>query len=231
MGGDELNVILPGRNYGWPTVTYGTEPGVRSWGTDSIQRNHGEYEEPRTSWIPSVGISNLIEVGGRQFPGWEGDLLVASLNGASLFRVRQRDGNVAYVERIYVGGRLRDLLEDPTGRIVVLKDDGVVVTISNGGDDRTGEVVFGGCATCHAPQGGGPALGPDLRGLFGRLAGRQPGFDYSPAFRALQMPWSPERLDAFLADPTGFVPGTRMVVPPLSESDREAVIDFLWGYD
>ncbi|MEX1258231.1 MAG: PQQ-dependent sugar dehydrogenase [Gemmatimonadota bacterium] len=230
-GGDELNLVLPGANYGWPLVTYGTEPGVLSWGLSDLSRNHGPYEEPRYSWVPAVGISNLIELGGEQFPGWEGDLLAASLNGQSLFRIRIREGRVIYMERIVIGGRLRDLLEDPEGRILVWTDESVLVTIANGGNDRTGEILFAQCASCHASAWRAEAIGPELRGVFGRWAGTVPGYDYSRAFEGIELRWSPETLDRFLENPSAMVPGTRMQVPGLPPSDREAVIEFLRRYE
>jgi cytochrome c2 len=230
-GGDELNLLMEGANYGWADVSYGTETGVLIWGLTDVSQNHGSYEEPRFTWIPSVGISHLIELGGKQFPAWEGDLLAASLAAQSLFRIRVRDGRVVYVERIVIGGRIRDLIEDSEGRILLWMDDAYLVTIENGGNDRTGEIVFAQCASCHESAGRDDAIGPDLRGLYGRWAGTVPGYDYSPAFEGIELRWSPETLGRFLENPSAMVPGTRMQVPGLPLSDREAVIEFLRRYE
>ena len=229
-GGDELNIVVAGGDYGWPRVSYGAAPGARSRGSTGASSTHGPYVEPVFSWLPSVGISNLIEVGGEEFPEWAGDLMVASLNGQSLFRIRARERRVLYAERLQVGGRLRDLVQDSRGRVLVWRDDSTLLVISNAGTDRTGEVVFSACATCHEPVGGQPPLGPDLRSLYGKRAGTNPAFEYSEAFANLDFRWSPERLDAFLTNPVGYVPGTRMDIPGLSEEDRVAVTDYLWGY-
>jgi len=229
-GGDELNLIVAGGNYGWPQVSYGAQVGARSRGISGATMDHGGYVEPALSWLPSIGVSNLIEVSGGEFPEWEGDLLVASLNGQSLFRTRVRGGKVFYAERIQVGGRLRDLAQDSRGRILVWRDDAALVVIANAGADRTGEAVFSGCLTCHEAVDGQAALGPDLRSLYGRAAGTLPAFQYSEALSNQDFRWSPETLDLFLANPAGYIPGTRMDVPGLPEEDRLAVTDYLWEY-
>ena len=130
-GGDELNRLSAGRNYGWPLVTYGTEDGTVVWPLAEDRRDHGRYEEPDFVWVPSVGISNLIELGPRQFPAWRGDLLVGSLGGASLFRIRLKDNRVVYAEPIRIGLRVRDLTEDTEGRILLWTDEGEILSLVN----------------------------------------------------------------------------------------------------
>lgn len=228
-GGDELNRVRPGGNYGWPMVSYGTE--VAGQASPFGSQELGDYEAPTFSWVPSVGVSNLIEVQGDQFPEWEGDLLIASLNGRSLFRTRVLDGRVVLIEPIHLGDRLRDLALDPTGRVVVWTDRSEVIVLENAGDARTGEIVFSGCATCHEAERGTSATAPDLRGVLGRAAGSLEGYDYSNAMRSSAIQWTPETLDAFLENPTAVVPGNEMPFDALDESDRRAVIEFLRGYE
>ena len=229
-GGDELNLIMRGRNYGWPIVTYGTD-GSTSWPPAAGLQDHGPYEEPVYAWLPSVGVSNLIELGGAQFPSWEGDLLIASLNGFSLFRTRIRSGRVVYTERIFIGQRIRDLVEDPQGRVLIWTDQSELVSLTDAGAERTGEVVYSECAVCHEQAQGGLETAPSLHRLFGREAGRLPGYDFSEAFQSLDLVWTPQTLDRFLSGPAGFVPGTTMVFGGLPEADREAVIEFLRTYE
>jgi cytochrome c2 len=226
-GGDELNRILPGRNYGWPFATYGTLADQSPVPLSEHRRDHGPYEAPVHAWMPSVGISSLVELGGREFPDWEGDLLVASLNGRSVFRIRLDSVRAVYSERIEVGYRIRDLVEDPEGRLILYADSGELITIDRV-DSRSGQVAFAiHCARCHEPAGGGAAAGPDLDGVFGRTAASVEDWPYSDALRGLESSWNEENLERFLADPEAFAPGTAMVLDQVGEADRRAIVEYL----
>jgi len=100
-------------------------------------------------------------------------------------------------------------------------------------DAKHGKVVFQRCYACHSVEDGESALqGPNLRGVVGRRAGTAPGFEYSPAMIEVgakrRLDWTRKTLDAFLADPQLFVPGTSMSMPPLRQAaERRDVIDYL----
>lgn len=128
-GGDELNLIRQGANYGWPEVTYGTDYGVYQWPLSESQGRHDGYVEPVYAWVPSIGISQLISIKESLFEKWKGDLIVGSLNGSKLFRVRVREGRVVYSEPIAVGLRVRDLVETTRGTIVLKTDAGTFVRL------------------------------------------------------------------------------------------------------
>lgn len=123
QGGDELNILRPGENYGWPLVTLGVGYGGVTRQTDPLTTgHHGGFAQPVFSWVPSVGISSILVNDERRFPLWRDDLLIASLDGAALFRVRLHDRGVQYVEKIEVGFRIRDLAQLSDGRIALLDD-------------------------------------------------------------------------------------------------------------
>jgi aldose sugar dehydrogenase len=125
-GGDELNLIRQGADYGWPFVSYGANYNDYVWPLDPKPGRHLGHEPPAFAWLPSIGVSSLISVEQDLFAHWKGDLLVAGMREQSLFRLRVRDGNVIFAEPIPIGRRVRDLIEAPDGRIVLLQDYGTV---------------------------------------------------------------------------------------------------------
>ena len=127
QGGDELNLVRPGLNYGWPYVTHGIQYGNEIWPYSKTQGRHDEYEKPVFSWIPAIGISNLIVNDSRYFPLWQDDILIASLITRSLYRVRLHQGHVMYVEKIEIGARIRDITQMPDGRIALLTDSAKIL--------------------------------------------------------------------------------------------------------
>ena len=127
QGGDELNLLKPSLDYGWPYVTYGVQYGNKTWSYNEIQGRHYGFEEPVYAWIPSIAISNLIVSDGQQFPLWQDDLLIASLAARSLFRVRLYEGRVTYFEKIVIGERFRDITQMPDGRIALLAEGAKII--------------------------------------------------------------------------------------------------------
>jgi cytochrome c2 len=231
QGGDELNLLERGRNYGWPLATYGTEYGRQFWPLAPRQHDHGEFAEPVHVFVPSIAVSNLIRVEADAFPEWRRDLLLGSLNTATLYRVRMRDDRVVYVEPIPMSVRIRDLAEGADGRLVLWTDGGALVSLTPGPTTPIGNVVFARCRTCHESPPGPESLGPPIRGIAGAPVARDPGFRYSPALSRLGGRWTDERLDAFLKNPNAFVPGTLMTAGQVpDDQERRAVIEFLKTY-
>jgi len=120
-GGDELNNPQPGRNYGWPVISYGVE--YSGWKIGEGTAKPG-MEQPVYYWDPVIAPSGATFYTGDAFPDWRGDLLIGSLNPGGLVRLRLTDGRVTD-ETHYVidpGERVRNVRQGPDGLIYVLTD-------------------------------------------------------------------------------------------------------------
>lgn len=227
-GGDELNLIFEGGNYGWPLTTYGTEYAMDKWPAASPDPRG--FTEPVFAWIPSIGVSNLISVSGSLFERWQGDLLVASLRAKTLFRVKTIEGRVVYVEPIALDGRIRDLAEGPTGQILLVLDRGTLVLMSKADLDTSGAAIFARqCSGCHQVANESESgIGPDLEGLYERSIAGDGEFEYSETLREMPGIWTASRLDEFLANPEAFAPSNNMSwSATLSVEERRALIAYL----
>jgi cytochrome c2 len=231
QGGDELNLLKQGLNYGWPIVTYGTDYGTFAWPLNPKQGDHEGFEAPFFSWVPSVAVSNLIGVEKDLFPVWKGDLLVSSLKDKRLFRVRIRNDRVVYEEPIEIGMRIRDITEGSDGRIVLWADDDDAIISIRPLTGSGGEISFAtNCSGCHKVENGtSHRIGPDLWGIVGRKPGSAPGFaDYSGAMRAQSGVWTEAKMDQFIKDPQAAMPGTAMEFAGVADaSTRAQIIDYL----
>lgn len=112
-GGDELNVIQPGSNYGWPVITYG----MNYDGTPMTDRTAQDgMEQPVTHWTPSIAVSSIDFYVGDAFPKWSGNLLVGSLAAQELRRLEIEGTRVTREEVLFKGvGRIRDVVVGPDG--------------------------------------------------------------------------------------------------------------------
>lgn len=134
QGGDEINLLVEGRNYGWPIVTYGMNYGSppRNWPFNPTFAGHDGYERPRFAFVPSIGATNVFFASAREFPHWSDSLLVGSLRANTLFVVKLEGEQVAYVEPIPLGHALRDAITLRNGQIAILADEeGVLLFLRN----------------------------------------------------------------------------------------------------
>jgi glucose/arabinose dehydrogenase len=120
-GGDELNLIEPGQNYGWPEVTYSMEyRGPRV----SDETSRPGVVDPLINWTPSKAPSGLAFYTGDRYPGWQGNLFSGSLVFGQIRRIVLDGAKVVDEEKLTIGNRVRDVRQGPDGYLYVLIDSG-----------------------------------------------------------------------------------------------------------
>ncbi|MFW2831347.1 PQQ-dependent sugar dehydrogenase [Sphingomonas sp. ID0503] len=118
-GGDEVNLILPGRNYGWPEASNGTHYD----GRDIPDHRSGDgYEAPKVSWNPVISPGGLMIYSGELFPQWKGDAFIGGLSSKALVRVDLNGTDAAKGDQWDMGERIRDVEEGPDGAIWLIED-------------------------------------------------------------------------------------------------------------
>lgn len=122
QGGDEINIMRAGRNYGWPLVTQGVNYGSGTPIGEST--NKPGLEPPVHVWTPSIAPSGMAFVAGDRFPRWRGHLLVGALRGQTLLRLEIDGERIVREESLIQGqvGRIRDVRTGPDGLIYLLTD-------------------------------------------------------------------------------------------------------------
>jgi aldose sugar dehydrogenase len=119
-GGDELNLITAGRNYGWPLVSEGKN-------YDGVpippHSSRPDIVAPKLYWVPSISPTSLVIYSGNMFPQWKGDGLIGSLSGEVLVHVRIRGDQASKVEEWDMGHRIRFVGEGPDGAVYLLEDE------------------------------------------------------------------------------------------------------------
>ena len=121
-GGDELNLIEPGHNYGWPLITYGVD---YTGAQISPYTELPGLQQPLLHWTPSVAPSSLTQYRGALFPEWQGDLFASTLAERSVRRIRMLDGKLAGEEVLFeeLDERIRDVRSGPDGALYLLTDN------------------------------------------------------------------------------------------------------------
>ncbi len=122
QGGDELNVVRAGRNYGWPVITHGVSYGLGTRIGEGTTR--ADIEPSLHVWTPSIAPSGLAFGAGGAFPGWQASVFVGALRGEALHRLELEGERVVREERLLhrAAGRIRDVRLGPDGRLYLLTD-------------------------------------------------------------------------------------------------------------
>ena len=118
-GGDELNLIEPGRNYGWPIVCEGPDYDGSRFPTHA---SHPEFAAPAISWYPVIAPGDFIFYSGNRFPEWRGQALIAALGAQGIVRVALDSSKAREIERYNLRARIRAIAERPDGTLLVLED-------------------------------------------------------------------------------------------------------------
>ena len=118
-GGDELNLIVQGRNYGWPEVSYGSQYSGMPIPDDHKSRG---FEEPKAWWNPSVSPGSLLVYSGDLFPQWKGDALIGALSGQAFIHVDINGDQARKADQWDMGARIRAVDQGPGGEVFLLED-------------------------------------------------------------------------------------------------------------
>jgi aldose sugar dehydrogenase len=131
QGGDEINILTAGTNYGWPVITFGANYGTGTKiGEGTVKEG---MAQPLHMWKPSIAPSGMMFYSGKNFPKWKGNLFVGALANKSLVRLALEGDKVVKEERLFENklGRIRDVREGPDGNLYIATDasDGEIVRL------------------------------------------------------------------------------------------------------
>lgn len=120
-GGDELNLVKAGANYGWPIITYGEDYSGEPIGKGITQQPG--MEQPVYYWDPVIAPCGMLFYSGELFAAWKNDILVGGLVAQALVHLHMKDDRVVSEERIPIGARVRDVTQGPDGAVYVITDE------------------------------------------------------------------------------------------------------------
>jgi glucose/arabinose dehydrogenase len=120
-GGDEINLLIPGTNYGWPMITHGKSYAGLQIGEGTSKPG---MAQPLRYWVPSISPSGMTFYTGDDFPDWQGNLFLGGLTARVLVRLELKGAKVVHEERLLedLGERIRDVRQGPDGRLYLLID-------------------------------------------------------------------------------------------------------------
>ncbi len=126
-GGDELNIVVKAKNYGYPIVSNGDHYDGRDIPDHSTRP---EFEAPKVTWNPVISPAGLIVYSGKLFPAWTGNIFIGGLSSQALIRVAVDGHKAREAERYDMGTRIRDVEQGPDGAIWLLEDEGRLLKLT-----------------------------------------------------------------------------------------------------
>lgn len=244
QGGDEINEIKSGKNYGYPFKVFGTSYGTYEMAGFGYKKEE-MFEDPIYYFSPSIGISHLIQV--NEFhEKWKNNLLVGSLKARSLYRVTYEDDKIISVEPIWIGERIRDLLIYDK-QLFILTDNSNLKIINvdleqfkigfrynnmgSGGNYVSLNKKISQCLQCHAFTATNPSSSaPTLHKIFGRKIGADNYQKYSKILKEKFINgdiWNEENLKSYLKNPQIFAPGSIKLNLGLDDMQVDEIISLL----
>ena len=244
QGGDEINIIKEGFNYGWPNITNGTKYGMYDYKVDFKDEPNQKYKDPLYAFVPSVGVSSILGI--KDFNDrWNGNLLIGSLKSQSLYRIKlNRQGFVEFVEPIWLGHRIRDV-NQLHKKIILLTDDSNLILVSANEEllkknfknvtfkfqDRERKIEK--CLKCHSfEQSNQSSLAPSLKNVINRKFASDNFYNhYSEAIKKSSGVWRKKTLIKFIQKPQEVIQGTTMPNLDLNSEEAEEIVDIIIKYN
>ena len=243
-GGDEINTIDLNNvtNYGWPYQSLGVQYIDFNAPVEGNIGSHNGYEMPIYAFVPSIGISEIIQLENFDMR-WDGDILVGSLKSRTLYRLRIDDDKVIYSEPIWIGERIRDIKQLNNNILVWLDNQNLrIYTISErllnsmGREANQTELhaLLSSCLQCHhigATNPNHPA--PSLSGLFDRKIGMDPEYKYySSAIKQYDSYWTKNKLKKYIINPQSVILVTSMPAASniYTDSELDEIVQLLENY-
>ncbi|MEM8486433.1 MAG: PQQ-dependent sugar dehydrogenase [Bacteroidota bacterium] len=209
-GGDELNRIERGNNYGWPRATLGTTYTAMPVRLAAQFGRHDNYTPPTYAWIPSRAVSNIIQIDGFD-PTWDGDFLVSTLSMQRLYRLRIKNQRVIFSEPLCIGQPARYVHQHTNGQLFVLADQGTLYALTRPIKPEANQYAeafktLNQCIECHSPEGGN-GTAPSIFSLANHL--------------------SEQHIRSYISNPKAMNPQSQMPGIALSENQMNDVVDAL----
>lgn len=228
-GGDEINIIKCGKNYGWPNHTYGTKYGSYESNYHSEEKISNTIEQPIFFFTPSIAITDIIKI--KKFhDSWNGAILVGSLKAESLYILRSLDSSISNIERINIGARIRDIIE-LKGNLFVLSDGGEIIKIEPGDANSLASGSHSAVHVCLSCHGMYEKQGDPYQVSLDRIFNNNIFFSnpdhYSENPKLRNLKWNEHLLKIFIRNPKLFSSNIAMPAIDISDEKMNSLINVL----